>query len=526
MEAEPEKTKTAFAQLTSEPSSSIWTRRIIIMAFWSVVVVLGIPLWTWTTSIHRSSLPLEAMNAWAEGKACTPHYPLQIQLRAPPLNSQESAILAGHTENMLNAQQISPLHSFHVTVDNMKLSNKHNALTVVVKSESSKPSIKLESWQPVLEFNLPRRSLEDLGSVAGFLSQELARLFTNEIASLSYLIKDTPFAANIAPLQLSREQQHESEKKTTRAFKYASTYHLTFSLFTPAASPSAWEIDEAINEYITPLIEQLLPISNFTIDTQVQLYAAFSPSIAGPVFDASRNHWTLQYSDLTGFVNAAEWPLSPSIGFGPTINLVLYVPSLEKCPLLIAESEGTSWIIPQWGGVQIHNPAGKKGNTLTLDDLRPHMLTFADQIAALLGVPSSPPSLPLKINSLTRERATSLIMSASSTLGALSRLTLKLTSIAIPDSVANSVDETLHRLDQACSDLRSGHFQSALENARTAEEEVEKAFFEPSMVGQVYFPDEHKVAVYVPLLGPMAVPLIMSGLKELQKFRQRKQKTK
>ncbi|EME87502.1 uncharacterized protein MYCFIDRAFT_97278, partial [Pseudocercospora fijiensis CIRAD86] len=506
-------------QAPEESSSSIWTRRIIIMAFWAVVVMLGLPLWTWTTSIHRSSLPLEAMNSWAEGKACTPHYPLQIHLRAPALNSQEAAVLAGHTENMLNAQKISPLHSFHVTADNVKLSN--NALTVVVKSESSTPGIRLESWQSQLEFNLPRPSLADLGSVAGFLSQELARLFTDEIASLSSLIKDTPFAANVAPLQLSQGQQHELEKKTTRAFKYASTYHLTFSLFTPTASPSAWEIDAAIKEYITPLIEQLSPISKFTIDTQVQLYAAFSPSIAGPVFDASKNYWTLQYSDLTGFVNAAEWPLSPSIGSGPTINFVLYVPSPEKSPLLIAESKGTSWIIPQWGGVQIHNPSGKKGDTLTLDDLRPHMLTFADQIAALLGVPSSPPSLPLRINSLTRERATSLIMSASSTLGALSRLTLKLTSIAIPDSVANSVDETLHRLDQACSDLRSGRFQSALRNARTAEEEVEKAFFEPSMVGQVYFPDEHKVAVYVPLLGPMAVPLIMSSLKELQKFRQR-----
>jgi len=35
------------------------------------------------------------------------------------------------------------------------------------------------------------------------------------------------------------------------------------------------------------------------------------------------------------------------------------------------------------------------------------------------------------------------------------------------------------------------------------------------MVGQVYFPDEHKVAVYVPLLGPMGVPLVLAGVKEL-----------
>lgn len=42
-----------------------------------------------------------------------------------------------------------------------------------------------------------------------------------------------------------------------------------------------------------------------------------------------------------------------------------------------------------------------------------------------------------------------------------------------------------------------------------------RPFFEKSMVGQVYFPEEHKVAVYLPLLGPVGVPLLMSGMKEI-----------
>jgi phosphatidylinositol glycan class S len=230
------------------------------------------------------------------------------------------------------------------------------------------------------------------------------------------------------------------------------------------------------------------------------------------------------YSDLSGFINAAEWPLSPSIGSGPTINMVLYVPSPTQSPLLL-ENGGNSWTIPQWGGVQILNPNNTQTTRLTTSDLEPVMLTFADQLMSLLGVPSTPPSLALRISRLKRERATSLILSASSTLGALVRLTHKLESIAIPASVATSVDLTLHHLEAACSSLRQGEYQLALENARVAEAEAEKAFFEPSMVGQVYFPDEHKVAVYVPLLGPMAVPLVMSALKELKGWRQGKVKT-
>lgn len=38
------------------------------------------------------------------------------------------------------------------------------------------------------------------------------------------------------------------------------------------------------------------------------------------------------------------------------------------------------------------------------------------------------------------------------------------------------------------------------------------------MVGQVYFPDEHKVAVYLPLLGPIGVPLVVGLLKEIKRI--------
>ena len=89
-------------------------------------------------------------------------------------------------------------------------------------------------------------------------------------------------------------------------------------------------------------------------------------------------------------------------------------------------------------------------------------------------------------------------------------------SIPVPDSVAKSVELTLTHLQQACDRLHDGRFQDALKHARIAEAQAEKAFFERSMVGQVYFPDEHKFAVYMPLLGPIAVPLVMAALREIK----------
>jgi phosphatidylinositol glycan class S len=386
------------------------------------------------------------------------------------------------------------------------------------------PKAKLRTWEPVLDAEVNIDTADAVADTVIFLAQQISDVFDDEGAFLASLLHSSPFESSSHQLQ-SFEQQAKLDGRNTRAFKYASTYHLTFSLITPHGSPSAWEIEQALSESISKLIKPLSAISHFVVNTQVQLFARFSPSIAGPTFDSANNRWKLQHEDLSGFVNAAEWPLSPSIGSGPTINFILYVPAPDQNPLSIGESGQTSWIIPQWGGVQVHNALNNTAGRLTAQDLEDDMLVFAEQLTTLLGVPQTPPSLSLRISSLARERATSLILSASSTLGALARLTLKLTSIAIPDSVAKSVDATIYRLDQACRNLNAGQYEEALANARIAEAEVEQAFFEPSMVGQVYFPEEHKVAVYVPLLGPMAVPLVMAGLKEIRRLRERKVKT-
>lgn len=443
---------------------------------------------------------------------------------AGDLSPDQHVSLTTRLQQKLDARGEHTLHTFQVVPNELGSNGTALAIKLDTSATNEQPRAKLQAWDAVLDVRHDLQAGDAIERIAGLLAEEVSAVFDDESLSLAYLLHESPFSSSNAPLP-SPDARAKLDGRTTRAFKYAPTYHLTFSLFTPSASPSAWEIDEALNRTIAKLLSPLSAISKFTINTQVQLYASFSPSIVGPIHDETHDKWTLRREDLSGFINAAEWPLNPSIGSGPTINFVLYVSPSDKSPLSIENSAGTSWIIPQWGGVQIHNSNGNTTDRLLAADLENDMLIFTEQLASLLGVPQTPPSLSLRIQSLARERATALILSASSTLGALARLTLKLTSIAIPDSVAASVDETVQRLEEACRNLNDGRYEQALESARIAESEAEKAFFEPSMVGQVYFPEEHKVAVYVPLLGPMAVPLFMSGLKELKKLRQRKVKS-
>ncbi|PSK50381.1 GPI transamidase component PIG-S [Elsinoe australis] len=504
-----------------ETSESIKTRRYILASFWIIIALLGLPTWIYTTTVPRAPLPLDIMNQWANGQACQFEFPLHVAIEAE--RPQDAQHLVRLVQQTLDDHDVSSLH--HLRIGAAGQSDKQAAVTVKLISEAQQKETKatLLRYEPVLEVRHPPLSGSPHASgmmpLANTIAAELRSMFEEEQSTLAHLL--TNAGRHVPSVKRSQETIGALNQRSMRTFKYAPTYHLTFSLFSGAATPAAWEIKAALDEYIQPLLSSFSAISTFTVDTQVQLYASLPPSMQGPTLDEKTKQWTLERSDLSGFINAAEWPLSPSIGAGPTINFVLYVPSEKQRPLLLRETGGTSWMIPQWGGVQILNPtsAQVKRGALVKEDLQPIMLTFTEQLVTLLGLPRTPSSLPIQLGTLTRERAASLILSASSTLGALSRLTLKLTSIAIPETVAQSVDKTIGHLDQACNDLRNARYNSALEHARIAENEAEQAFFEPSMVGQVYFPDEHKVAVYVPMLGPMAVPLVMALLKELKKLR-------
>ncbi|KAI9766633.1 MAG: GPI transamidase component [Geoglossum simile] len=562
-----------------ESPESVRIRTAVVLSFWAVVVFLGLPIWWKTTAIYRAKLPLREMVEWADGKVCRPVFPLRISIEARFLQEQDAQHLLRTTQHALDDHNDFSAHHLRLqlsqavrnvtaraggpsptgmraAVGSLEDQEEHVALVVrLLPGESgSPPNAVLQPYSPTLEVYYPPNQIPSTSStsspLASFIASKLQEIFAEEQAMIAYILStgapgtsaQPPGSSGLVghasqnpqPAQTSAREprsplikalpadlQANLARRTTRSLKYSPTYHLTFSLFTPGASPSSWDIENAIEQYLSPLLESFAPISNFTIDTQVQLYASFSPSVRDPEFDPDINAWTLRTEDLSGFINAAEWPLSPSIGGAPTVNFVLYVPAADRSPLVVKENRGNSWLVPQWGVVMILNPpasdaaAAKTASHLSEEDLRPALLTFSHQLLSLLGTPQSPSSLPLRLLTLTRVRSASLLLSASSTLGSLARLTLALPSISIPRAVAISVDRTLSHLHDACVDLRDGRFQRALENARIAEAEAERGFFEKSMVGQVYFPDEHKVAVYLPLLGPVGVPLVMYARKEI-----------
>lgn len=383
-----------------------------------------------------------------------------------------------------------------------------DALTVQLKPGET-TSATLDSHSPVLDITFPPNAIPSSNAasspLAAYIAKELRSTFAEEQSIISYLLTTSSMSSDVRPRSLTPEIAESISKRTTRSLRYASTYHLSFSLFTEGPLPSTWDVEAAVEDYMKPMLDILSPIHNFTIDTQVQLYAT-----PGAQSDVLKKH------DLASFINAAEWPLSPSIGNAPTINFVLYVGN-QTIALDSGAETSQSWMIPQWGTVYLLRlPAGT--SHVSSKTLREPMLTFGGHLLSLLGTPQSG-SLPLRLSTLSRIRSADLLLRASSTLGSLARLSLALPSISIPRSVADGVSKTMYHLEHACGSLGS---PQGLYHARIAEEEAERAFFEKSMVGQLYFPDEHKIAVYLPLLGPVGVPLVMGLVNELKNWLKRR----
>ena len=53
-----------------EKPEQIRMRNLVMLSFWAIIILLGLPIWWKTTAIYRASLPLDEMMEWADGKAC------------------------------------------------------------------------------------------------------------------------------------------------------------------------------------------------------------------------------------------------------------------------------------------------------------------------------------------------------------------------------------------------------------------------------------------------------------------------
>ncbi|CAG8520369.1 15538_t:CDS:2, partial [Acaulospora morrowiae] len=201
-----------------------------------------------------------------------------------------------------------------------------------------------------------------------------------------------PEQAAIKKFILEPSADAKVEIDSMRTMKYSPMYQVTFSLMNgdPSSLLVDWDIERAVDKYLKPFVDEISIISNMTVESQVQHYARFTFEPRKNINNENESFY-LTPELLPHFINAAEWNLASAVTSYPTLNFILYVPSLEQSPLYIQDSKGNvvnnnAFLIPRWGGVVVENPNRSTGShTFTFGELKSAMSIFIMQLRGLLG---------------------------------------------------------------------------------------------------------------------------------------------
>lgn len=290
--------------------------------------------------------------------------------------------------------------------------------------------------------------------------------------------------------------------------RYTPRIHVVFSLFGEGELPLSWDIAEAVDEYLGPLLRALrTKMIDVTVETQVRSFAKIG----------CRRKTILRLSQLSTFVNFAEWSLSSPVT-EPVLHFVLYAPDT---PMILENTPSNSFLVSRWGGVHIARP-GKL--VFFKDELRAPLELFGKQLLILLGMREPEkthgrPPAALRVDQLASEWALSGLRASVRSLSALRRLTQSVHTIPIPDDVRVYTDRSMDSVERALALLEEGDLASAAPSVAQAHDYAERAFFDRRMIAQAYFPDEQKLAVYIPLIGPLAIVVASAWLRIYRRAR-------
>ncbi|KAL7751972.1 GPI transamidase component [Sorochytrium milnesiophthora] len=509
---------------------SLRERRGLVLAF-VVVFLLGAPVWWFVTRVERVQLPYAEIAQYTNGSAseqlCVP---LMLTLRA----SQQFGQRHPHLDKLLPNSAT-------------RIVSQGGKSCVNVRWRVSEASQQHPGVGAVL--HVPDEQQTDITLVD---STGTAHVYCAERVECQ--TKVNAFVQRVYGGQESWTPQITMQR--------TSGVEVLFSLLVadPANAPVSWDIQSAMETYMQPLLKPLHALGRFDLVSQVQYFAELPIQ---PSAGKSSAHFQLKAGDLPHFINSAEWNLASASSKQTSVHMVLFVPAHNATPLTIVDEGGrpvssNAFMIPGWGGIAIYNPpqesnkqtgAPSRRHHLSTKELQAPMAVFATHIRQLLGIPGVlwagtkeadiqfEPGHPFRLGALEVQllqvnRISTALHDARQTLGAYVHLIDSLPSLPVNAHVAAKVRQSVQQVDAVRKLLMQpdAHSDSILLQATAlasqARQLAEDAFFDSSMVGMVYFPDEHKYAVYLPLFLPMSFSIIGVFIKELKMWRAKRRGAK
>ncbi|XP_054857388.1 GPI transamidase component PIG-S [Eublepharis macularius] len=527
------------------------------LSFATIAVVVGLPLWWKTTATDRASLPyseianLDTLEfqltvpisvVFAKGTlpgdqerklpfresqeaetplnpktSVTAHYQISYR-RATPQEEQALSQVSGQDDVVLPAQE-APAGSLTIFVIPPGSHLLPQVATMYIGKHRS------------AIIRAPGGTADVLAVVRTKI-QQVTRVMSFSAESITGALSD-----RIPILHLGTEWK--------RPFKSSLGYEITFSLLNPDPKTHDvhWDIEGAIRRYVEPLLNKLRSVAEISVDSQILYYAALGVT---PRFDASSSSYILGAHSLPHVINPVEARLgSSAASLFPVLNFLLYVPERLHSPLYIQDKDGAAvstnaFHSPRWGGIMVYNVEPEAANETSFPrrvdvDMVRVMEVFLAQLRLLFGILPVPLPEDALLESFGNEglsaweldrllwaRTVENVATVATTLTSLAQLLEKISNIVIQEDVASQVFHAVESAQKALLDLGLGHLESAFQASKEAVMSSERAFFDPSLLHLLYFPDDQKFAIYIPLFLPMAVPILLSLVKILREARQSK----
>ncbi|KAJ2799608.1 GPI transamidase component [Coemansia guatemalensis] len=544
-----DKLRALFARRRRQPRTVISMHRERQVAVFSILLLLlvGLPLWWTTTRVYRADLPSEKVNLFAPENAFEVPLIFYIDTESP-LSADKAQLIQTNTQALIDAERASfavgewrVRYLVDVRVGAAPDAPGHYTLYLRADDATTTASISVGSDRSATISVTQSIVAEDI------LPELISSIVINEEQAVRG--KDT--------------KARKKSQSSHAAVNYAPEYSITLTLLNEDPVNGAvvdWEIEQAVDAYLKPFVDKISPLTKLSLSSQI-LHHAGSPPVV-PLRANNQSYLTPEM--LPHFVNSPSWNFASIDPISPMLNFLLFVPELTSQPMHIADEKGDiqsseAFLVSQWGGVAIANlpDTTRPGDRVKLSktDMQKYMGYYIAQLRQLIGIRSGTP-LPQhgsrarkgsisridtrlatetgisdwEFDALLRQWLIRNRQTAITTLQSLVRLVNSLQNMVVMDEIKAQVDkslEALYKAEQALTDILSldssrfhHSYQHAFESAAAATAFAETAFFDPSMVSMLYFPDQHKYAIYMPFFLPVAIP-VLAAIKRIISERRR-----
>ncbi|QOU21760.1 hypothetical protein BRETT_001924 [Brettanomyces bruxellensis] len=495
-------------------------RHSIVLFIVLLAVLVGLPIWYLTTTIYRANLPeaeiIQMEHSIADGIDYeVPFYVMNLPSSLDGLIDEAQDLIDNQMNELQDAKaairaHVKLLSGRESSVGEFDYKIRLIERDLMDETDTEAVYISPGSDREIKLFLSP--SVIQNGKVTDFLMR---------------VVTDMVLGSEIGLLtEVSGNSGNASTSRSMIKIPYNDQYKVSVSFLEEGDEPLRWDVKPVVDAF-GKYLSVLDSYANFTLETQLGYYEAL-PETANLEKLEKADEESVDIcilKDTSTFMDYSEWGLDQDVQLLPTINLVVYAPNRNR-KILIANSTTNSFIVPQWGGVVIYNGAadgnkpGKDNLLVSTEDLEPVFDIFASQILQLLGAPESPKSPFIRADMITRVQCAQNLLKSVDNLVSLIKLTRELPTIPIPEITMQEVEETMALVNKSMIIMKSWNesdwWNQVNELSARAVKISDKAFFQKDMVQQAFFPEDHKMAVYMPLLGPFATIMVLGLARSLK----------